>query len=112
LLLKAAMPLLASASATTQGKALVEVCTVYGVARVPLDAVGGVPAQDHVTPHGGETCALAALVAIAPADLPMPGAMPPTPREAPTSPALAPEPVVDACASWAARLQHGPPAVA
>ena len=106
------MPLLASASATAQGKALVEVCTVYGVARVPLDALGGVPAQDQVMPHGGEACALVALTAIAPADLPLPGAMPPAPREAPTLPALAPEPVVDACASWVARLQHGPPAVA
>ena len=105
------MPLLASASATAQGKALVEVCTVYGVARVPLNAQGGVPAQDHVIPHG-EACALAALAAVAPADLPSPGAMPPSPREAPTLPALAPEPVVDACASWAARLQHGPPAIA
>ncbi len=39
LLLKSAMPLLANASAKMQGKALVEVCTVYGVSLVPLDGV-------------------------------------------------------------------------
>ena len=47
LLLKSVMPWLASASAGMQGKTLVEVCSVYGVARVPVGGEGGKPAPDR-----------------------------------------------------------------
>lgn len=109
LLLKSAMPWLASASAEMQGKTLVEVCSVYGVALVPVGDEGGKPASDHGAAHGGEHCALSALTALA-------GTAPPavmlaaqglhaspTPRAHPSSQAP------DACATWVARLKHGPP---
>jgi hypothetical protein len=53
LLLKSAMPWLASASAQLQGKTLVEVCTVYGVALVPQSGHATDPAPDHPPDHAG-----------------------------------------------------------
>ena len=64
LLLKAAMPMLASASAHAQGKAVVEVCTVYGVSLVALDGQDPAPASDHLADHGDQHCALSALTAL------------------------------------------------
>jgi hypothetical protein len=112
LMLRAAMPMLASASAEMQGKALVEVCTVYGMAMVPVDNHDAVPAAPHSMPDHGEHCALTALTALAApqplAPLIVAGlaidAGPPTAH--PTSDAP------DATERWAARLKHGPPAVA
>ncbi|MEO8152901.1 MAG: DUF2946 domain-containing protein [Rhizobacter sp.] len=112
LLLKAAVPMLASVSAQAQGKALVEVCTVYGVATVALDGSGSQSTPEHGgASHADDHCALTALmalgtpepstqVAVAPvslADSPPPV---PTSSEAP-----------DASALWVAGLQHGPPAL-
>jgi hypothetical protein len=113
LLLKSAMPFLASASAQMQGKALVEVCTVYGVSLVPTggNSDDG-PASDHTLPHTGEHCALTAISALATADPPGPTLAPALshdrsrPHARPSSEAL------DACATWVARLKHGPPAFA
>ena len=110
LLLKAAMPLLATASAELQGKTLVEVCTVYGVSLVPLNGQGGAPAPEPMVQHGGEHCALTALTALVAPELPLragapPGGHPPgllAPRSSSTP---------DACATWVARLKHGPPKV-
>ena len=110
LLLKAAMPLLATASAQVQGKTLVEVCTVYGVAMVPLAGDNQEPAPDHTAAHGSEHCALTALTALAAPDaasmdlvaVPIRDGAPP--RAHPSSQAP------DACATWVARLKHGPPA--
>jgi len=108
LLLKAAVPMLASASAHVQGKTLVEVCTVYGVATVALDEQSPQPAPDHATAHSGDHCTLTALMAFtAPeaqaAALPVAllAASPPLYHPAPQAP--------DACATWVARLKHGPP---
>jgi hypothetical protein len=110
LLLKAAMPLLASASAQAQGKSLGEVCSVYGMVLVA-------PAQtdDGPRPYGAavahdEHCALQALTALALASPVTADPMRIAPRmlrEAlPTQP---PSRVGDACALWVARLRHGPP---
>ena len=112
LLLKASMPLLASASAQLQGKTLVEVCTVYGVSLVAQAGGATEPAPGHPSDHGGEHCALSALTVLAqleppvlaPAVVPLYAASPP--RAHPSSQAP------DACATWVARLKHGPPAFA
>lgn len=123
LLLKAVMPMLASASAQAQGKTLVEVCTVYGVSLVPLDGFGAGSPHDSLAPdqtpdqtpehgaaHADPHCALSALMALAapePQALDVPaaahiGASPPLAHPSPQAP--------DACATWVARLKHGPPA--
>jgi hypothetical protein len=105
LLLKAAVPLLASASAEAQGLALIEVCTVYGVKTVTLD---GEPAQDHQGTHTGDHCALSAVMAL---DAPQPTALgrAPEPSLAAASPLGVVHAALDASAHWMARLHHGPP---
>ncbi len=111
LLLKSAMPLVASAVAQAQGKNLVEVCTLYGVATVVLDADGQpLPAGEHAA--GGEHCALSALMALATPDVPP--ALPGGQVRAAAPPLLLPvaAPCRDACATWVALLHHGPPAIA
>jgi uncharacterized protein involved in copper resistance len=109
LLLKAAVPLLATASAHVQGKTLVEVCTVYGVATVALDGQESAPQSDHGQAHAGDHCALSGAVALAtpPVSLPALEAaarLGAAPLSHPSSQAP------DACATWVARLKHGPPA--
>ncbi len=110
------MPMLASASAQAQGKAVVEVCTVYGVSLVALDGQdpgqNPAPATDHLADHGNEHCALSALTALV--EPPM-GLVPALPAAQPAEP-LAREQArlfaPDASAAWVARLKHGPPALA
>ena len=114
LLLKSAMPWLASASAQMQGRALVEVCTVYGVSLQPQAGTGEhAPASDHgSSEHGSEHCALTALAALAPIE---PAAFAPAPallRESARPLAHPSSQAPDACATWVARLKHGPPAFA
>jgi len=111
LLLKAAVPLLASASAQVQGKTLVEVCTVYGVATVALDDQGSQPAPDHPQAHSGEHCTLTALMAFAAPEA-QPLAVPALQRGAATTLSHPSPQAPDACATWVARLKHGPPAFA
>ena len=109
LLLKAAMPMLASASAHAQGKAVVEVCTVYGVSQVALDGQDPAPASDHLVVHGDPHCGLSALTALieAPADA---ATALPSPRPATGALPVQARPLVpDASAAWVARLKHGPP---
>jgi hypothetical protein len=119
LLLKAALPLLAVGAAQAQGKTLVEVCTVYGVKTVVLDAAGqvlgdaseqgdsshsdtGVPGSDH--------CVLAGVVAhSAPGSAPAPEAQPSSSAGLPPPATAPPRAVLDAAALWAARLHHAPP---
>jgi hypothetical protein len=109
LLLKAAMPFLASASAQMQGKALVAVCTVYGVSLVALTGDNHEPAPEPSRVHGAEHCALTALTALATCDSPdLASAPPSTPDVAPLR-AGPIAPARDACAAWVARLKHGPP---
>lgn len=109
LLLKAAVPLLASVSAEAQGKALVEVCTTYGVATVALDDGQPAPAPHPDAPHAGDHCALGAIVALAAPPAAALSLPPAVQQQAPpafdTSHATRP----DAAADWAARLRHGPP---
>jgi hypothetical protein len=112
LLLKSAMPFLASASAQMQGKTLVEVCTVYGVSMVPLGSSGHEPAPEHVADHSGEHCVLSALVAFASAEPPGLAPVPVAPRAGALRTARPSPRAPDACAAWVARLKHGPPAFA
>jgi hypothetical protein len=109
LLLKAAVPMLASAAAQAQGKALVEVCTVYGVATVGIDGPGTRPAPDHVGAHGQDHCALTALLALTALE-PQALALPPETARRPVLGVPHCSPMAhDACATWVARRKHGPP---
>lgn len=111
LLLKAAVPMLASASAQARGLTLVEVCTVYGVATVAIDESGSQPTPEHAQAHSGDHCALTALMAFAAPDA-QPLAVPVAQRGAePTLSHPSPQ-APDACATWVARLKHGPPVLA
>ncbi|MEO8280853.1 MAG: DUF2946 family protein [Ideonella sp.] len=114
LLLKTAMPLLATASAKMQGKLLVEVCTVYGVALVPLDSGNSdSPTSEHAGDHRGEHCALSALTAmVTPVDISPATALGGLRHTAPSPVCSAPLQARDACAAWVARLKHGPPSFA
>jgi hypothetical protein len=108
LLLKAAVPLLASVSAEARGLALVEVCTVYGVKTIVLD---GEPAPEHEATHAGDHCTLSAVMALA---APQPAAVhtlaPSVPQAVPAPQAVDAAP--DASARWRAQLKQGPPALA
>jgi hypothetical protein len=109
LLLKAAVPMLATASAHAQGKPLAEVCTVYGVSTAALGGQEPAPTTDHGIAHAGDHCTLSGLLALS---APSPAAatrleLQRTPQEfsRPTRPSPP-----DAFAAWVAQLQHGPPA--
>ncbi len=111
LLLKSAMPFLANASAQMQGKLLVEVCTVYGVSLVAVDGGHQPQAPDHDASKAGDHCALTALTALA---TPGPAQASPllSPSQATDPPRAHPSPQApDACATWVARLKHGPPSL-
>jgi len=107
LMLKAAMPWLASASAELQGKTLVEVCTVYGVSLVPVDGEHhDAPAAEHSVDH----CALTGLGTLAGFDSTVPGQTAALRLDAAIAPRAQRSPqALDACATWVARLKHGPP---
>ena len=106
LLLKAAMPMLASGSAHLQGKALVEVCTVYGVATMVADADG--PGHEPAPGHAADHCALSGLTALAGVTLPT-SILPAQHASAWRQPLAEPAPAADRCADWMARLKHAPP---
>ena len=104
--------MLASASAHVQGKALAEVCTVYGVATVALDGQAPSPMPDHAGAHGGDHCTLTGLMALA-APEPQPLVLPVPQQRAGLVRVSHPSPQApDACATWVARLKHGPPVTA
>jgi hypothetical protein len=111
LVLKTAVPLLASASAHIQGKALVEVCTVYGVALKELPGDTHEPGSDHKPGHGSEHCALTGLTALLTVE--PPALALPAPSCTDTVKLLDRSRLrgPDACASWVARLKHGPPSM-
>ena len=113
------MPLLASASAHAQGRALVEICTVYGVASVA--SVGRGALDDHGSEdsdgssdsaaHRPQHCALTALLAWSAPELQQ-HVWRITPRQPDRATHLrvaTAAPPVDACAAWVAQLRHGPP---
>lgn len=110
LLLKAAVPLLATASAHAQGKTLVEVCTVYGVSTVALDGHDSAPASGHAPAHASDHCALSGLVTL--------GAPPACSAvfvaahvASASERSFSSTSGSDACALWVARLKHGPPSL-
>jgi hypothetical protein len=139
LLLKAAVPMLASAAAGLQGKSVAQICTVYGVATVAaqqaMDAayaahsdhaghaghahadhaahVGQAGSTDHshhsAAAHGGDHCALAGMVALAAEDDAAPFVQPPVHRAPAPQPARSACAATDSCALWVARLKQGPP---
>lgn len=107
LLLKAAVPLLAHAAASAQGKALVEVCSVYGVRTVALDATPTAPATD--TAHHADHCVLGGLLTLGGTTPDSPSLVPgAAPAEWSGPRGLAPPP--DASARWLTGLSHAPPA--
>ena len=108
LLLKSAMPWLASASAEMQGKTLIEVCSVYGVALVPVVDKSGKSAPAHV----GEHCALSAFALLGSSELPALAPVLLSRRDSPVPCAQPGSLAHDACAAWIARLEHGPPPLA
>lgn len=108
LLLKAGMPLLGTASAELQGKTLVEVCTVYGVSVVPLESSRQEqPAPESMAQHGGEHCVLTALASLTATTVLGVVHVPQRQAAAPRAHSCSQAP--DACATWVARLKHGPP---
>lgn len=120
LLLKAALPLLAVGAAQAQGRTLVEVCTVYGVKTVALDAAASQVLADAadsddgshsgIAAPGGEHCALAAMVAVsAPGTGLATEALPSSSEGLPPPATAPPRTALDATALWAARLHHAPP---
>ena len=114
LLLKAAMSMLASASAQAQGKAVAEVCTVYGVTLVALDdgtPPAGDTSSDHAV-HAADHCALNALPLLAAFDVP--AIAPLRVDGVAASPVRAERSGLfhDRCARWVAALLHAPPATA
>jgi hypothetical protein len=125
LLLKAAVPMLASAAAGLQGRSVAQICTVYGVAlpasQDPHAGHAHAHARHHdghehdshqLATHRGDHCALTALAALAMPDACV-GALPPPGRVIAVGVAARHQPAAhDDCARWAARLKHGPPALA
>lgn len=125
LLLKAAVPLLASTAAGLRGVSVAEVCHVYGVA-LPAPSGGEHAAHGHHrhAHDGGESdtshadagrhadhCALSALAALAPPDAPPATGAASAGHEA-VGPCRLPAPPRDACATWVAQRKQGPPATA
>ena len=125
LLLKSAVPMLAAGAAQMRGVPVAEVCAVYGVA-LPgasheehaghthhhADPSGhGGQGSHSATAHIGDHCALTALAALA---VPDQAALAVTPSHAAVLHLASAKctPFRDACATWAARLKQGPPALA
>ena len=127
LLLKAAVPLLATAAAHLQGVAVAQICDVYGVRTVlpadphdhashQADAHAGHDHSGTAGSHGGAAdasthCVLVALGAMAAwqaTAMPVHHAV--EPAHAVPEPAQARR--HDATALWVARMKHGPPPAA
>ncbi len=112
LLLKGAMPWLATASAELRGVALVEVCSVYGTSLVSAGSGSKAPTSEQRVDHLDAQCALTALAAFAGAEPVVPASVP-TPTRGVLHVCLPEaEPAPDACAAWAAQRHHGPPLLA
>ena len=92
-----------------QGKALAEVCTVYGVVLVSQPDDRDEPPADHSDAHGDDHCALTALTALATAEPSLSTPLSPAAGSALGLAAQRPPLAHDAEASWVARLKHGPP---
>jgi hypothetical protein len=125
LLLKAAVPMLASAAARLQGVPVAQVCDIYGVQTV-LDAAadpqagheghaghGDAPGDggSHAAGDADSHCALVALGVFTAGE---PPALPPYDAREPARhvPAADASHRHDAAALWVARLKQGPPSPA
>jgi hypothetical protein len=121
LLLKAAVPMLASTAAQSRGVAVAEVCSVYGVsvaagahAAVQVHHLGAEaggshdPASPDLATHAGDHCALTALAALAPPDV-APSVVQPATHECVVPSAQRFAMPHDACADWVAQRKQGPP---
>ena len=112
LLLKSAMPWLASLAAQAQGKDLVQICTEHGVKLVAAEN----PAQQSPAPQlssaANEHCPLNGLCALASPPSTEIGPIPAAWRQPAATLQREVVHVQDACATWAARLEHGPPSLA
>lgn len=115
MLLKAAMPLLATLAAHARSLPLVEVCTVYGVRLVVSDErspdhPAGPEAPVDAAAHVDKSCALTPLLASAAlptaATLPHWPARAQTPAAHPRTPAGIP---ADASRRWLTARLHAPP---
>ena len=113
LLLKAAVPMLASAAASLQDRPVADICSVYGVALAapagdaqPLHESDSHPSASHA----GDHCALSALAVLAGVDTPTP--VWPAATRAGAAPIAPFESIPDATATWFARMKQGPPPVA
>ncbi len=132
LVLRAAVPLLASASALLQGVPVAEVCAVYGVVVPPTEAEAPAGSEhahhahhahhaqhdQHAGPgagggehgsHANEHCALTALSALCTSAAPDRAAEPAHGASALRLALPAQAAFVNPAARWQAQLQHGPP---
>jgi hypothetical protein len=119
LLLKAAAPSFAAHAAKSQGRALVEVCTIYGVASRMMDGVPGAqprsgfpePGQFANSSHSADsTCALVALgVSAGPTAVPSGAECCAVAAHTRASRSAARACTPDAAARWAAARFHAPP---
>jgi hypothetical protein len=128
LVLKAAVPLLAAGAAQLQGVPVGSICGIYGVtlpgkadphahhhAQHHAHHGHDAPAGDDAPAHGGshrEHCALTGLASMALPDVATAPSLPATAALSPPQRRAAPRCGGDACAAWAARMQHPPPAAA
>jgi len=122
LLLKAAVPLLAAGAAHLQGVPVGSICSIYGVTLPSAQADPHAGHHGHHAHNGDASpsgdapahsdrdhCALTGLAAMAVPDIAAPPAAP-TAAAAPLLQSLAWICAGDACAAWAARMHHPPPA--
>jgi len=110
LLLKAAVPLLAAASARERGVSLAEVCSVYGVRTVTLEqgSESSKPAQSEHA--GSEQCALTPLLATAVlTSPPVAAVLLHAPTQAQLQRPAVPLARADASLDWLAVQTHAPP---
>lgn len=110
LLLRAAVPLIATAAAQRQGLTLAEVCSVYGVRMVAVDAGHGVQGDEQGAAVAHAGCALAFLAGTAPSpDEPALPRRACVARAAPPTLADREPPPPDAQRRWLAARMHEPP---
>jgi hypothetical protein len=124
LVLKAAVPLCAAVAAQLQGVPVASICTIYGVALPDIKSDPHAGHHGHPGHHGHEApsggshahsdrdhCALTGLAAMAVPDVVLPAPVI-TFAGTPVRQHAAPVLRGDACAAWAACLQHPPPSMA
>lgn len=120
IVLRAGMPMLSVAAAQANGVSVGEVCEVYGVV---LPSMAAPQMSGHVHHHTGQThhhsdsdaehgcdhCALTALGAMGSPSGTLLSAGVPAGIGVQDLAVTLGCPLHDACAAWAARLEHGPP---